>query len=122
MQSQFFLRLFNQTRMGDRVIYAENMYQASQAIERLRSVYHDLTVGQSFFEDKFRMQRDLLDEVTARFLRNCNKNSRCTRARHDCARASGCDDGDSDSSALKQGLHREYSKMVQSCPYLTTEP
>lgn len=92
MQSQFFMHALNQTHMGDRVIYAENMYQAKQALNRLKTVYNDLTVGQSFFNDKFRMQQDLLADTVKELLNKKDLN-----------------------------LTQDFLDMIKQCPFLSRQ-
>merc|ERR1712130_821129 len=68
MQSQFFRYILGQRRMGDRVIYAENMWDAKQALERLKTVMADQAAGKAFFGNIFRLQEDVLADAAYGYL------------------------------------------------------
>lgn len=66
---QYFLRLLHEPREGGRVIYAESLWQESQALDLLGTHLLDGSVGEAFFGDAMRMHRDLLGEAAKAYLR-----------------------------------------------------
>jgi hypothetical protein len=92
MQSQFFRHLLKQHRMGDRVIYAENMWTAKEALRRLKDVIVDQAVGEAFFNDRYRMQEDLFADVAYQYLKSDTTN-----------------------------MQSDYLKMIQACPHLRNQ-
>lgn len=66
---QYFLRLLHEPREGGRVIYAESLWQESQALDLLGTHLLDGSVGEAFFGDAMRMHRDLLGDAAKAYLR-----------------------------------------------------
>jgi len=65
---QYFLRLLHEPREGRRVVYAESLWQESQALDLLGTHLLDGGVGEAFFGDYMRMHRDLLGDAASRYL------------------------------------------------------
>lgn len=89
LQSQAMRHLLNQHRMGDRVIYAENMWTAQRALDRLKAVMADHAVGEAFFNDRYRMLEDLLADAARDYLKKPDLN-----------------------------MNADYQQMIKSCPHL----
>ncbi len=68
--TQYFLRLLHEPAEGGRVIYAESLWQESQAIDLLGTHLLDGSVGEAFFGDAMRMHRDLLGDAAKEYLPN----------------------------------------------------
>ena len=67
---QYFLRLLHEPREGRRVVYAESLWQESQALDLLGTDLLDGSVGEAFFGDYMRMHRDLLGDAASHYLRD----------------------------------------------------
>ena len=67
---QYFLRLLHEPREGRRVVYAESLWQESQALDLLGTHLLDGSVGEAFFGDYMRMHRDLLGDAASHYLRD----------------------------------------------------
>ena len=57
---QYFSRLLRQPREGDRIIYAESLWELKDALDLLATHGVDRGLGAAFFGDPERMHRDLL--------------------------------------------------------------
>ena len=66
--TQYFLRLLHEPREGRRVVYAESLWQESQAMDLLGTHLLDGDVGEAFFGDAMRMHRDLLGDAAKQYL------------------------------------------------------
>jgi hypothetical protein len=66
--TQYFLRLLHEPREGHRVVYAESLWQESQALDLLGTHLLDGNVGEAFFGDAMRMHRDLLGDAARKYL------------------------------------------------------
>ena len=60
---QYFSRLLRQGREGDRIIYAEGLWELKDALDLLATHGVDRGLGASFFGDPERMHRDLLADA-----------------------------------------------------------
>jgi hypothetical protein len=65
---QYFLRLLHEPAEGRRVVYAESLWQESQALDLLGTHLLDGGVGEAFFGDYMRMHRDLLGDAAKQYL------------------------------------------------------
>jgi hypothetical protein len=66
--TQYFLRLLHEPAEGGRVVYAESLWQESQALDLLGTHLLDGSVGEAFFGDATRMHRDLLGDAAKDYL------------------------------------------------------
>ena len=66
--TQYFLRLLHEPKEGRRVVYAESLWEESQAMDLLGTHLLDGSVGEAFFDDYLRMHRDLLGEAAREYL------------------------------------------------------
>gem|GEM_PF-191476 len=71
--TQYFRRLLNEkAKVGavgeDRIIYAENKFDQDSVIDLLARHIIDQKAAEAFFNDKFRLQRDLLQDGAKRYL------------------------------------------------------
>lgn len=66
--TQYFLRLLHEPREGNRVVYAESLWQEPQALDLLGTHLLDGSVGEAFFGDFMRMHRDLLGDAAKKYL------------------------------------------------------
>jgi hypothetical protein len=66
--TQYFLRLLHEPREGRRVVYAESLWEESQAMDLLGTHLLDGSVGEAFFDDYLRMHRDLLGDAAREYL------------------------------------------------------
>jgi hypothetical protein len=66
--TQYFLRLLHEPREGRRVVYAESLWEESQALDLLGTHLLDGSVGEAFFDDYMRMHRDLLGDAANQYL------------------------------------------------------
>ena len=66
--TQYFLRLLQEPREGRRVVYAESLWEESQALDLLGTHLLDGSVGEAFFGDSMRMHRDLLGDAAKQYL------------------------------------------------------
>ncbi len=60
LRTQYFARLFGENGEGDRILYAEALFDESRALNLLGSYQLDTVIGADFFDDPGRMHRDLL--------------------------------------------------------------
>jgi hypothetical protein len=65
---QYFLRLLHEPREGRRVVYAESLWQESQAMDLLGTHLLDGSAGDAFFGDFMRMHRDMLADAARKYL------------------------------------------------------
>jgi hypothetical protein len=65
---QYFLRLLHEPAEGGRVVYAETLWEESQAMDLLGTHLLDGSVGEAFFGDYMRMHRDLLGDAAKQYL------------------------------------------------------
>ncbi len=68
LQAAYFARLLGQDELEDRVIYAENIFDMEQAMRLLGILIIDRKLSELTFEDKMRMDRDLLGNFAASYL------------------------------------------------------
>lgn len=66
---QYFLQLTNEKREGRRVIYAESMSGVPPALDLLGTHLLDNNIAVAFFNDYWRMHRDLLSAAAGSYLR-----------------------------------------------------
>ena len=71
--TQYFRRLLNEkAKVGavgeDRIIYAENKFDQDSVMDLLARHIIDQKAAEAFFNDKFRLQRDLLQDGAKRYL------------------------------------------------------
>ncbi len=66
--TQYFLRLLHEPEEGRRVVYAESLWEESQALDLLGTHLLDGSVGEAFFGDYRRMHRDLLGDAAKQYL------------------------------------------------------
>jgi hypothetical protein len=65
---QFFCRLLDQPREGDRVVFAEGLWQPRDAMDLLATHRVDLGVGAAFFLEPMRMHRDIMADGARKWL------------------------------------------------------
>jgi hypothetical protein len=65
---QYFARLLKQTGEGERIIYAESIYDEGRALDLLGTHLLDRRIGSAFFNDCQRMLRDLLADAAQEHL------------------------------------------------------
>jgi hypothetical protein len=65
---QYFARLFGETGEGDRVVYAEAIFDEARALDLLGTRLLDTRIGTAFFDDPSRMHRDLLSDAARAYL------------------------------------------------------
>jgi hypothetical protein len=65
---QFFERLFRERQEGERIIYAESLWNEKDALNLLATHEVDESAGQAFFGDPMRMHRDLLADAAKAYL------------------------------------------------------
>lgn len=65
---QFFAKLLGERSEGARIIYAESLFDEEKALNLLGTHLLDTQIGIDFFNDRWRMHRDLLGPAAARYL------------------------------------------------------
>lgn len=65
---QYFSKLLNQPQEGDRIIVAEGLSEEQQAIDLLLTHILDRKIAVEFFQDPWRMHRDLLSDGAKEYL------------------------------------------------------
>jgi hypothetical protein len=65
---QYFARLLGEPGEGRRIIYAEALFEESQALDLLATRTVDTQIGIDFFNDPLRMHRDLLADAARDYL------------------------------------------------------
>jgi hypothetical protein len=66
---QLFSKILGVKEEGDRIIYSEGPADEKDALNLLHTHMLDKKIGQSFFNDSWRMHRDLLADGAAKYLR-----------------------------------------------------
>jgi len=69
LATQFFARLLGEKGEGQRIIYAEALYDEGRALNLLGSYLLDIPAGIAFFDEPLRLARDLLDDAAAAYLK-----------------------------------------------------
>jgi hypothetical protein len=69
LRTQYFARLLGEKGEGDRIVYAEALFEESRALNLLGSYQLDTGIGADFFDDPSRMHRDLLADGAAAHLK-----------------------------------------------------
>jgi len=67
---QYFSRLLGEKGEGERIIYAEALFDESRAVNLLGTRLMDAQIGSAFFGDRHRMDRDLLADTAEALLKN----------------------------------------------------
>ncbi len=65
---QYFARLLGETGEGQRILYAESLFDEPKALDLLATRLVDTQVGLDFFDDPTRMHRDLLSDAAKDYL------------------------------------------------------
>jgi len=65
---QYFAKILNQPEEGDRIIVAEGLSEESQALDLLITHILDRKIAVEFFQDPWRMHRDLLSDGAKKYL------------------------------------------------------
>ena len=60
LRTQYFARLLGENGEGDRILYAEALFDESRALNLLGSYQLDTAIGSDFFDDPSQMHHDLL--------------------------------------------------------------
>ena len=66
---QYFARLLGETGEGRRIVYAEALFDEKRALNLLGTHLLDREIARAFFDDPERMDRDLLSDAAADYLR-----------------------------------------------------
>jgi hypothetical protein len=69
LRTQYFARLLGERGEGERIMYAEALYDESRALNLLGSYELDTFIGSDFFKDPATMHRDLLADGAAAHLK-----------------------------------------------------
>src|SRR4029077_18802079 len=69
LRTQYFARLLGEKGEGERILYAEELFDESRAVYLLGSYQLDTVIGDDFFGDRSAMHRDLLAEGAAAHIR-----------------------------------------------------
>jgi hypothetical protein len=69
LATQYFMRLLGVSGEGERLVYAESLYDETKALRLLNATAVDVKAASIFFDDRDRLRRDLLADAAARFLR-----------------------------------------------------
>ena len=69
LRTQYFARLLGEKGEGERIMYAEALFDESRALNLLGSFQLDTVIGSDFFEDPVSMHRDLLADGAAAHLK-----------------------------------------------------
>jgi hypothetical protein len=65
---QYFARLLGEPGEGQRIIYAEALFDEARALDLLATHRVDTGIGEAFFQDAGRMHRDLLGDAARNYL------------------------------------------------------
>ena len=65
---QYFARLLGESGEGQRVVYAESLFDEPKALDLLATRLVDTRIGLDFFDDPTRMHRDLLSDAAREYL------------------------------------------------------
>lgn len=68
LQYAYFQRALGIAAEGKRLIYAESIFDEAKALELLGTILLDRGIGATFFDQEYRMERDLLSEAAAEYL------------------------------------------------------
>ncbi|MHB1219055.1 MAG: hypothetical protein ACYC1L_12750 [Alphaproteobacteria bacterium] len=68
LQYSYFQRVLGTAAEGKRLIYAESVFDEAKALELLGTILLDRGIGVAFFNQEYRMERDLLSDATAEYL------------------------------------------------------
>ena len=69
LRTQYFARLLGEKGEGERIMYAEALFDESRALNLLGSYQFDTVIGSDFFKDPGSMHRDLLADGAAAHLK-----------------------------------------------------
>ena len=72
LRTQYFSRLLGENGEGERILYAEALFEESRTRNLLGSYERDTAIGSDFFEDPRSMHRDLLADGAAAHLKQMN--------------------------------------------------
>jgi hypothetical protein len=72
LRTQYFARLLGEKGEGERILYAEALFDESRALNLLGSYQLDTVLGTEFFADAASMHRDLLADGAAAHLKKMN--------------------------------------------------
>lgn len=68
LQYSYFQRALGAKADGKRLIYAESVFDEAKALELLGTILLDRDIGVAFFDQEYRMERDLLSDAAAAYL------------------------------------------------------
>lgn len=68
LQYSYFQRAMGPDADGKRLIYAESIFEESKALDLLGTILLDRAIGIAFFDQEYRMERDLVGDITAEYL------------------------------------------------------
>jgi hypothetical protein len=68
MAVQYFARLLGEAGEGERIVYAEGIFDEALALDLLGTRLLDTRIGVTFFDDPSRMYRDLLSDAATQYL------------------------------------------------------
>lgn len=68
LQYSYFQRAMGKEAEGKRLIYAESIFDEAKALDLLGSILLDRAIGIAFFDQEYRMERDLLGDAAAEYL------------------------------------------------------
>ncbi|MCX7355699.1 MAG: hypothetical protein NTY59_12890 [Alphaproteobacteria bacterium] len=68
LQYSYFQRVLGPVADNKRLIYAESVFDETKALELLGTILLDREIGVAFFDQEYRMERDLLSDATAEYL------------------------------------------------------
>ncbi|MEO1990930.1 MAG: hypothetical protein ABGW78_03285 [Pirellulales bacterium] len=74
LATTYFARLLGEQGEGQRIIYAESLFSDSEAMDLLGTHLLDTDIGVAFFEDPWRMHRDLLGDAAATYIETLDFN------------------------------------------------
>ncbi|HEY9787727.1 MAG TPA: hypothetical protein V6D17_20230 [Candidatus Obscuribacterales bacterium] len=66
---QYFAKLLKEKKEGDRIVYSEGPAEDADALNLMGTHILDQSIAEYFFNDKWRMHRDLLSDGAKRYLR-----------------------------------------------------
>jgi hypothetical protein len=72
LRTQYFARLLGEKGEGERIVYAEALFDESRALNLLGSYQLDTVIGSDFFKDPGSVHRDLLADGAAAHLKQMN--------------------------------------------------
>ena len=80
LATQYFAKLLGVPGEGERLVYAESLYEEPKALRLLNATAVDARAGSAFFDDSTYLHRDLMADVAARLLRDPATNLKSTSA------------------------------------------